>query len=247
MRRYGLVVTLLVAMMATGAWADVPDPAHCTVDSALINACPYDHPYGVTDAERYQDIEICLLTEGDDPVAGFPATDISFSVVDHSGYPNLGSGPTGDCDNCENHYTVTVVGGATETDANGCITYRVEVGPFCAPSMTCPVEIWVMLAGIGTIPYPIEILQNSHDLVPNGDVRGPDFGAFSTAFNNWTVFGIPTPAADFVWVLTPVPQTQWGEVTGPDFGAFSTHYTDCCGHIKEPNPANCDTWTDPCP
>jgi hypothetical protein len=246
MRRYGLAVALLVALMATGAWADVPDPAHCTVDSALINACPYDHPYGVTDAERYQDVQICLYTTSDDPVVGFPAADISFTVLPHSGYPNLGGGASGDCPGCENHYTVTT--SQTQTDASGCITYRVEVPtPYCSPSMTCPVEIYVTLAGVGQIPYPIQVLQNSHDLVPNGDVRGPDFGSFSTAFNAWTVNGIPTPAADYVWVLTPTPQTQWGEVSGPDFGAFSTHYTDCCGRLKETNPANCGAWTSPCP
>lgn len=248
MRRFSLGVTLLVALMATGAWADVPDAAHCTVDSSMINACPYDHPYGVTDAERYQDIEICLYTAADVPVEGFPAADISFTVLPHSGYPNLGGGGGGDCPGCEGHYTVTVQGGATQTDANGCITYRVEIPtPYCSPSMCCPVEIWVTLAGAGQIPYPIEMLQNSHDTVPNGDVRGPDFGYFSTAFGNWTVSGIPTPQADYVYVLVPTPQVQWGEVTGPDFGAFSTHYTDCCGHIKEGNPANCDAWTDPCP
>ena len=118
------------------------------------------------------------------------------------------------------------------------------MGDGCSPSMCCPVEIAVNLVGFGEITTKMSILQNSHDLVPNGDVRGSDFGAFSTAYNGWTGLAVLYPCADFVY---STGQSNWGEVYGPDFGAFSTHYTDCCGHLKETNPANCDPWTDPCP
>jgi hypothetical protein len=246
MRRYGLAAMLLAAvgLMASGVWAEVPDCNRCTVGSGIINACPYDHVYGTTDAERYQDIVVTLYTENDDPVEEFPASRFQFTVTPHSSYPSLGGGVSGDCPNCETKYTVQTQ--YTETNALGEMLVRVSVGSDCSPSMCCPVEIAVNLVDACEIPVKISILQNSHDLVANGDVRGPDFGAFATAFNLWTGSATRTPASDFVWVSSP-PQGAWGEVSGPDFGAFATHFTDCCGHLKEGNPANCDAWTDPCP
>ncbi|MCK4548018.1 MAG: hypothetical protein KAW17_11325 [Candidatus Eisenbacteria sp.] len=244
MRRYGLAVVLLIAFAASSAWANVPSPAHCVVDSALINADPYDHPYGTTAAERYQDVTVVLYNGDDAPVGGYLCSDMTFTVIPHPDYPNLGGGPGGNCSGCEGHYTVVCQ--STETNALGEMVLRITVGPECAPSMTCPVHVTVGLVE-GDIPYPIEVLMNSFDLVPNGDVRGSDFGRFSTAYNDWVLYGIPSPDADFVWVVTPVPQGVWGEISGSDFGAFSTAYMDCCGHPKEPDPANCDPWTDPCP
>ena len=248
MRHYGLAVTLLaaVALMASSGWAKVPDPAHCTVgDEILINACPYNHVYGTTDAERYQDVVVTLYTTSDEPVDNFLATDFQFTFTPHSSYDYLGGGTTGDCANCEDNYTAICQ--YTETNALGEMVVRISVGDECSPSMCCPVEVAVNLVGAGEIPTKISVLQNTHDLVANGDVRGPDFGAFATAYNLWTGSATATECADFVWVTSPTPQAQWGEVSGPDFGAFATHYTDCCGHIKESNPANCDPWTDPCP
>ena len=244
MRHYGLAVTLFaaVALMASSGWALVPDPAHCTVGSGIINACPYDHVYGTTDAERYADVAVTLYTTLDEPVDGFLAADFQFTVTPHSQYTYLGGGATGDCPDCEDKYTVTCQ--YAVTDAAGVMLVRVSVGHDCAPSMCCPVEIAVNLAGFGEIPTKISILQNSHDMIADGDVRGSDFGAFSTAYNLWSSSATPTECADFVY---SVAQTIWGEVYGPDFGAFSTHYKDCCGHIKESGPANCDPFTDPCP
>jgi hypothetical protein len=236
-----MAVTLIaaVAFMAANGWAAVPDPTKCTVGSGMINACPYDHPYGLTDAERYQDIQVTCLDENYDPVAGYTADNFSFDVQPHSGYPTLGCQAPSVYD-CEDHYTVTCQYAATNLD--GEMLVRVEVGPTCSPSMTCPVEIYVTLS-TGMIPTPIEILQNSHDLVPNGDVRSSDLGSFSEAYNNWRLYAIATPAADFVWE-SPDP---WGKVGSSDFGAFSVHYKDCCGVENAPGPEVCDPWTDPCP
>jgi hypothetical protein len=97
--------------------------------------------------------------------------------------------------------------------------------------MCCPVYVRVTLTS-GTIDDPGEVLQNSFDLVPNGQVLGPDFSYFATAYVGWTQNGIPDPTADFVW---SEGQTVWGEVTGPDFSAFASHY----GH-------QCTPWNDPC-
>ena len=245
MLRYGLAVTLLVALAAANAWAEVPDPAHCVVDSAIINACPYNHVPGTTDAEQYVDVVIVLYTTDDNPVENWPATSLQYTVIPHTAYPQLGGGTSGPCPNCEDHYTVTPQ--AAQTNALGEITLRVSVGPACSPSYCCPVLIQVNVVGQGPIPRYIQILQNTHDMVANGDVRGPDFSAFSSAYSAWAGPHTRGYCADFVWVTSPVPQTGWGEVTGPDFSAFSVHYTDCCGHMKENTPANCDPWTDACP
>jgi hypothetical protein len=251
MRRYGFAVTLLAAigLMASSAWALVPDPDHCEVDSAMINACPYDHPPG-SDAERYQDVIVTLLTDQDEPVTEYDVmAQMSFEIDWHPDYPGLGGGPQGDCDNCEDLYTAVAL--AAQPNGFGQVPVRISVttigGGDCNPSMTCPVVVKVTLDPEGPIPYWIEILQNSHDIIANGDVRGPDFTAFATAYGQWVGQGIPHEEADFIWATSPVPQTIWGEVTGPDFTSFATHYTDCCGHPKEPNPANCDEFTDPCP
>jgi hypothetical protein len=226
----------------------VPDPAHCEVDSAIINACPYVHDPG-GDSERYQDVIVVLKTDQGQPVTTYDVdNDMSFNVSWHPAYDDLGGGTTGDCPNCEQLYTVEAQ--ASQPNAFGEVPVRVTVastgGEECAPSMTCPIHVEVVLVQ-GTIPYPIEILQNSHDIIANGDVRGPDFTAFATAFGEWTTQGIPHEEADFIWVTAPIPQNVWGEVTGPDFTSFATHYTDCCGHLKEPDPGNCDPFTDPCP
>jgi hypothetical protein len=244
MRRFGLAVTLLVAagLVASSAWAKVPDCTHSTVGSGIINACPYNHPYGASDAERYQDITVTLLTDVDEPVDGFPAANFQFTFTPHSSYPTLGGGPSGDCPDCENHYTATCQ--YTETDANGEMVVRIEVGPECSPSMCCPVEVAVNLVGACEIVQKISILQNSHDLVANGDVRAPDFGAFTTAYNGYIYGATLQPCADFVFSSGA---TYWGEMSGSDFSAFTTHYKDCCGRLKEPNPALCGAWTDPCP
>jgi hypothetical protein len=248
MRRFNLAVALFAAVLVTasGALANIPDPVHCEVgDVLLINTDPYDHEYGLTAAERYQDVVVTLYTESMVPVVDFPAGMFTFSVVAHPDYPHLGAGSSGGCPSCLDHYSVTCQDAMT--NALGEMVVRVSVGHDCAPSFTCPVHITVTLDGFGDIPTPIEVLQNSFDLIPNGDVRGPDFASFSTAYNNWTSGSTLAEDADFVWVLTPVPQSSWGEVSGPDFSAFATAYKDCCGFPKEDDPANCETFTNPCP
>jgi hypothetical protein len=247
MRRYGIAVMLIVVFAATAVWADVPDPDQCEVANETgmqINADPYDHEYGLTAAERYQDVVVTLYTESSDPVEGYVAADFSFVVNPHPSWPSIGGGAGGTCPDCHLNYTVTCQD--AETNALGEMTVRVEIGPECAPSFCCPVAIDVVLT-TGTIPDPIIMLMNSFDLVANGDVRGPDFASFSTYYNGWTGSAILSECADFVWVLSPTPQGSWGEVTGSDFAAFSTAYKDCCGFPKEDDPGNCLPFTNVCP
>lgn len=245
MRRYGLAVTLFAALgfVATGAWADVPDPAHCVVDSILISACPYNHPPGTSDLAAHSDTAtIVLYTSDDNPVEGYPCSQLGFTVVQHPNYPGTQDGAP--CPDCEDWYTITCL--TDSSDAFGVILIDIAIGPTCAPSVCCPVFVWVDIQGVkAQIPYPIQVLQNTYDLVANGHVAGPDFGSFSTAYGLWTQTSVRSPCADFVYSEV---QTDWGEVMGPDFGSFSTHYKDCCGMIKTDNPEiDCDPWQDPCP
>ncbi|MCK4546303.1 MAG: hypothetical protein KAW17_02580, partial [Candidatus Eisenbacteria sp.] len=183
MRRLLLTITLVAfasLFIAGTSIARVPDPSKCTVSDDMINTCPYVHDAATAaGSERYVDLTVTVLNENYDPVEGVPAGDFSFDVQPHSAYPGLGGGPTGDCADCEGHYLVYTIDAATNID--GEMTIRVDLGIDCAPSMCCPVEVWVILPQ-GTIADPGEVVQNSFDMVANGDVRGPDFGAFSTAY-----------------------------------------------------------------
>ena len=243
MRHLLLTITLVACaalVMAPTSFARTPDPSKCTVSDDMINTCPYAHDaltQGST--ERYVDLIVTVVNENYDPVSPpIPAADFSFAVNPHSAYPNLGGGASGDCAGCEGEYSVYCIDAATNID--GEMTIRVDLGTDCAPSMCCPVEVWVTLPQ-GTIIDPGEVVMNTMDMVADGDVRGPDFGAFSTAYTAGTG-GSLEECADFI--LT-VP--TWGTIDGSDFAAFSTHYKDCCGSMKESNPVNCDPFTDPCP
>jgi hypothetical protein len=184
------------------------------------------------------DLLVVVLNENFDPVEGVPAGDFTFAVQPHSGYPALGGGPSGDCAGCENEYTVYCLDAAT--DINGEMNIRVDTGTGCAPSMCCPVEVIVTLPQ-GAITDPGEVLQNTVDLVANGDVRGPDFSSFGGSYVAGTG-GSMEYCIDYVDSGAP-----WGNITGSDFSMFASHYKDCCGSENEPDPANCDPFTDPCP
>ncbi len=244
MRHLLLAITLVACttlLMGGTSFARTPDPSKCTVTDGMINACPYIHdPAASGGSERYVDLLVTVLNENYDPVSPpVPAANFSFTVLPHSAYPHLGGGVTGDCPGCETHYSVYCLDAATNID--GEMNIRVDLGTDCAPSECCPVEVWVVLPQ-GTIIDPGEVVQNSYDLVPDGDVRGPDFGSFASQYVPGTG-GSVEECIDYV----SLAGESWGYITGSDFAAFSFHYTDCCGHIKETNPANCDPFTDPCP
>ena len=242
MRRLLLTVTLVACaslFLAGTSFARVPDPSKCTVSDDMINTCPYVHDaLTAAGSERYVDLVVTVLNENFDPVEGVPAGDFTFDVQPHSGYPGLGGGPSGDCAGCEGHYSVYCLDAAT--DINGEMNIRVDTGTDCAPSMCCPVEVEVTLPQ-GAITDLGEVVQNTVDMVANGDVRGPDFSAFATAYVAG-VGGSLEECADYIDSGGP-----WGEITGSDFSMFATHYQDCCGFIKDPDPGNCDPFTDPCP
>jgi len=240
MRQLFLAVTLCACatlVLAGSSFARTPDPSQCTVTDDRINVCPYDHPAG-GDAERYVDLTVTVVNDNDDPIEGYPAANFSFNVMPHSAYPFLGGGASGDCAGCENHYAVSCIDAATNID--GEMTIRVDLGSGCSPSMCCPVEVWVTLPQ-GTIIDPGEVLQNTWDLVANGDVRAPDFSAFATCYVSG-VGGSLEECCDFI-----TTGETWGTITPSDFSSFAVHYQDCCGSIKEPDPGNCDPFTDPCP
>jgi len=242
MRHLLLAITVVMCttlVLAGTSFARTPDPSKCTVTDARMTTCPYAHAPGATDAERYVDLVVTVVNENYDPVSPpVPAANFGFNVLPHSAYPGLGGGVSGDCPGCEGHYSVYCLDAATNID--GEMNIRVDLGVDCAPSFCCPVEVWVILPQ-GTIVDPGEVLDNTYDLVANGDVRGPDFASFAGCYIAG-VGGSLEECCDFIYVAEP-----WGTITGSDFAAFATHYTDCCGSIKEPDPANCLPFTDPCP
>lgn len=241
MRHSVLAVTLVACaslLLAGTSYARIPNLNNSTVSDSLINTCPYAHAPGTGGAaERYVDLVVTLLNDSFLPVEGYPAGNfLSFTVSPHPSYPNLGGGPSGDCAGCEGHYMVSCLDGATNID--GEMNIRVDLGTGCSPSMCCPVTIAVEIVQ-GTIVDLGEVYQNTFDTIANGDVRGPDFGYFGSAYVSYD------PCADYV---LSAGETWGNNVSGSDFAAFSTHYKDCCGMIKSDDPENdCDPWTNPCP
>jgi hypothetical protein len=240
MRRLVLTVSLVACvtfLLAGATFARTPDVTKCTVTDGRINTCPYVHPVG-GDSERYVDLVVTVLNENSDPIEGYPAANFSFGVAPHSAYPNLGGGVGGDCPGCASHYTVSCIDAATNID--GEMNIRVNLGNGCAPSMCCPVQVTVTLPQ-GAIADKGAVLENTYDLVANGDNRGPDFAAFATAY----VPGVGGTLEQCIDYITT--GETWGTITGSDFASFGTHYMDCCGRLKEPTPALCSAFTDPCP
>jgi len=231
MSRFALMITLVACsslILAGASYARVPDPTVCTVTDGMINTCPVigDH----SAAERAIELVVTLYNENLDPVEAFPAGNFTFDVQPHSAYPSLGGGPTGDCPDCEDHYTVSCIDAAT--DANGEMRILVDLGDGCAPSMCCPVEVWVIIPQ-GTIADPGEVYQNTVDPVADGYVGLGDIAYFSAALTNWTVNAILQPCADYV---IAAGQTNWGEIGLEDIAMFSAHITH-----------ECTPFTDPCP
>jgi len=229
------VIACMVPTLPAGALAFIPDPALCTVSDCMINTCPVVHPpTAASGSERYCDLTVTLYDQYGNPIAGYPATDFAFTVLPHSAYPYLGGGPSGDWPGCENHYSVTCLAGAT--GPGGAMPIRVDLGEGCAPSMCCPVEVWVSLP-VGTIVDPGEVLQNTVDMVtaaPSGGyVNLSDIAAFSVALTIWFQYGIPQECADFVW---STDQTVWGELTLSDMAMFAQHITHYCEPFTDPRP-----------
>jgi hypothetical protein len=71
---------------------------------------------------------------------------------------------------------------------------------------------------------------NSFDQIggPDGVVQQSDFAAFSTAYTQWTVYGIQNWKWDFVSSEGDACETgeTMFKVSGPDYSCFATHYLD---------------------
>jgi len=233
MRRFGFAATLMVILVAASAWADVPDceNSYVTPESTFINASPQD--IGGTDAERYQDVVVTVLKAvSGDPYDEYDAANFTFNVMPHADYPNLGGGVGGNCPDCEQWYTVQCMAGSTDVD--GEMPVRISVGPLCAPSMCCPVQVEIEFPEC-TMSMMIGVLQNSHDMVTAGISGGivdlSDIAAFAAAITNYSVNGLVQPCAD--WVFSP-GAAQWGELTLSDIAAFSTHINESCTPFTNP-------------
>jgi len=239
----GLTITSVTGFIAPKGiiYRSSPDLLKCTVSGepgkphdGFINTCPVVHiPGDDAASERFCDVVVTLYDGFNNPIEGYPASNFFFDVDPHPSYPDYGEGVNESspyhCCNCTQRYMVYCLD--AETNMYGEMRVRVDLGIGCAPSMVCPVYVWVDVAE-GRITDPGEILQNSFDIVANGIVLGPDFGAFATAYVGWTAHGELHPEADFVY---SDGQSAWGEVYGPDFGAFAGHY----GH-------ECSPWEDYC-
>lgn len=236
MSRFVLAVTVVAfatLVLAGTSLARVPDPTKCEVSDCMINTCPIVHAQPDA-SERDCVLTVTLYNENFDPVEGFPAGNFSFDVQPHSAYPGLGGGPSGDCAGCEGHYTVTCIDPAT--NAAGDMTVLVDLGTGCAPSMCCPVEVWVIIPQ-GTISDPGGVDQNSVDMATastsGGIVDLSDIAAFSAAIAGWNVNTILQQCGDFV---IAAGQTNWGEIGLEDIAMFSAHINNSCTPFVDPCP-----------